>query len=240
MNLDRTIKDLVIANRILAHEGVLDSFGHVSVRHPTEPGRYLLARSCSPGIVTREDIVEFKLDGRPVAEETRTLYIERHLHGGIYEVHSEVAAVLHAHTDEILPFAVTDIPLRPIIQSVGDMGGQAAVWDIADRFGNETDLLVSNMEHGRDLARSLIPNKVVLLRGHGFVSVDKSLMALVRLAVFLPRNARVLLQAMSLGRAVHGLSEGEIAARLRLDPAGPALRRGWDYWAKEAGCGDLL
>jgi HCOMODA/2-hydroxy-3-carboxy-muconic semialdehyde decarboxylase len=240
MSFDRAVKDLVIANRILANEGVLDSFGHVSVRHPTEPDRYLLSRSCSPGIVTADDIVEFTLDGRPVREESRTLYIERHLHGGVYEVHPDVQAILHAHTDELLPFAVTDIPLRPIIQSVGDMGAQVPVWDIADRFGDDTDLLISNMEQGRDLARSLMPNKVLLLRGHGFVSVDRSLMALVRLAVFLPRNARVLLQAMSLGRQVRGLSEGEIAARLRLDPAGPALRRGWDYWARQAECGDLL
>lgn len=240
MNLEGAMKDLVIANRILANEGVLDSFGHVSIRHPTEPGHYLLARSCSPGIVTLEDIVEFSLDGRPVRPETRPLYIERHLHGGIYETHAQVNAILHAHTDDLLPFTVTDIPLRPIIQSVGDMGGEAPVWDIADRFGSDTDLLISNMEQGRDLARLLMPNKVVLLRGHGFVSADLSLMALVRLAVFLPRNARVLLQAMSLGRDVHGLARGEIAARLRLDPAGPALRRGWDYWAKQAGCGDLL
>src|SRR4051794_30274365 len=240
MSLERVIKDLVIANRILANEGVLDSFGHVSVRHPSHPDRYLLARSCSPGIVDPGDIVEFTLDGRPVGSESRPLYLERHLHGGIYETHASVNAVLHAHSDDMLPFTVTDIPMRPVIQSVGDMGEVIPVWDIADRFGDDTDLLVCTMDQGRDLARCLLPNRVALLRGHGFVSVDVSLIGLVRLAIFLPRNARVLLAATALGKEVKGLKRGEIAARLRIDPGSPSMRRGWEYWALEAGCNDLL
>jgi ribulose-5-phosphate 4-epimerase/fuculose-1-phosphate aldolase len=240
MSLERIIKDLVIANRILANEGVLDSFGHVSVRHPTNPDRYLLARSCSPGIVGVDDIVEFTLDGKPVGPESRPLYLERHLHGGIYETHPSVNAVLHAHSDDMLPFTVTDIPMRPVIQSVGDMGEVIPVWDIADKFGDDTDLLVCTMDQGRDLAHCLLPNRVALLRSHGFVSVDVSLIGLVRLAIFLPRNARVLLAATALGKEVKGLKRGEIAARLRIDPGSPSMRRGWEYWALEAGCNDLL
>ena len=240
MLLERAKKDLVIANRILAHQGVLDSFGHVSVRHPFDPERYLLARSCSPGIVASEDIVEFTLDGHPVSHESRPLYLERPLHGAIYETHPTVNAVLHAHSDDLLPFTVTDIPLRPIIQSVGDMGESIPLWDIADKFGDDTDLLVCTMEQGRDLARCLMPNRVALMRGHGFVSVDLTITGLVRLAVFLPRNARVLLAALNIGKEVKGLKPGEVAARRRLDPNSPSLRRGWEYWAHEAGCRDLL
>ena len=238
--IDRAKKDLVIANRILAHQNVLDSFGHVSLRHPVDPQRYLLARSCSPGIVTIHDIVEFSLDGRPVGRESRPLYLERHLHGAIYECHPSVNAVLHAHSDDMLPFTVTDIPLRPVIQSVGDMGEIIPLWDIADNFGEDTDLLVSTLEMGRDLAHCLLPNRVVLLRGHGFVSVDETIASLVRLAVFLPRNARVLLAALSLGKEVKGLKPGEIAARRRLDANSPSMRRGWEFWARESGCEDLL
>ena len=240
MTVDRAKKDLVIANRILAQQKVLDSFGHVSMRHPIDRDRYLLARSCSPGIVTIDDIVEFSLDGQAVSHEPRPLYLERHLHGAIYERHPSVNAVLHAHCDDLLPFTITDIPLRPVIQSVGDMGETIPLWDLADKFGDDTDLLVCTMEQGRDLARCLLPNRVVLLRGHGFVSIDETIAGLVRLAVFLPRNARVLLAALSLGKEVKGLKPGEIAARRRLDPNSPSMRRGWEYWAKEAGCGDLL
>lgn len=240
MSMERIIKDLVIANRILANEGVLDSFGHVSVRHPERPDRYFLARSCSPGIVEESDIVEFSLDGVPIKSENRPLYLERHLHGGVYETHPGVNAVLHAHADDMLPFTITDIPMRPVIQSVGDMGATIPVWDIADKFGDDTDLLVCTMDQGRDLARCLLPNKVALLRGHGFVSVDVNLISLVRLAVFLPRNARVLMAATTLGTPIKAIKPGEIAARLRLDPASPSMRRGWEYWAREAGCGHLL
>ena len=240
MSIERTIKDLVIANRILANENVLDSFGHVSVRHPERRDRYFLARSCRPGIVEASDIVEFTLDGVPVNPEKRPLYLERHLHGGMYETHAGVNAVLHAHADDMLPFTITDSPMRPVIQSVGDMGAKIPVWDIADKFGDDTDLLVCTMDQGRDLARCVLPNKVALLRGHGFVSVDVNLIGLVRLAVFLPRNARALLAAITLGTPIKDLKIGEIAARLRLDPASPSMRRGWEYWARESGCSDLL
>lgn len=237
--LETAIRDLVIANRILAHQHVLDAFGHISVRHPLEPGCYLLSRSCSPGIVTADDIIEFRLDGVPVRDDRRPLYLERPIHGAIYESHPDVRAVLHAHSDDILPFTITDRPLRPVIQAVGDMGAEAPVWDIADKFGGDTDLLVVTMEQGRDLARHFRENRVTLLRGHGFVAIGPTLYALVRLAVFLPRNARVLLAATALG-PVKGLSQGEVRARMALDVNSPSLRRGWDYWAREAGCGDLL
>jgi len=238
--LERARRDLVVANRILADQKVLDSFGHVSIRHPARPDRYLLARSCSPGIVTPDDIVEFMLDGTPVGPEKRPLYLERAIHGAVYETRPDINAVLHAHTDDLLPFTVADITLRPVVQSVGDMGDNIAVWDIADKFGDDTDLLVVTLEQGRDLAACLGDNRVVLLRNHGFVSVDLTLGALVRLAVFLPRNARVLLAALTAGTPIKTLKPGEIAARRRLDPNSPSMRRGWEYWAREAGCGDLI
>ena len=240
VELSRAKKDLVIANRILAHQGVLDSFGHVSIRHPIVTERYLLARSCSPGVVSTGDIIEFSLDGAPTHRESRALYLERALHGAIYETHSDVNAILHAHSDDILPFTVMDLPLRPVIQSVGDMGGSVPVWDIADKFGDNTDLLVATMEQGRDLAKCFGSNRVVLLRGHGFVSVDKTIFGLVRLAVFLPRNARVLLAAAMLQRNIKGLTAGEVEARRILDPNSPSMRRGWEYWASQAGCNELL
>ena len=238
--IERARRDLVIANRILAHQQVLDAYGHVSIRHPLDPGRHLLARSASPGIIVPDDIVEFTHDGVPVGPEKRPLYLERFIHGAIYATRPEVNAVLHAHAEDVLPFTISSVPFRPVIQNVGDMGSPVPVWDIADKFGSNTDLLVRTLEQGRDLAATLGQGRIALMRSHGFVGAGRTLNDLVRLSVFVPRNARVLMAALRLGGDIKSLHPGEMAARLAIDPESPAMRRGWDYWAIEAGCEALL
>ncbi|MGE0626905.1 MAG: class II aldolase/adducin family protein [Hyphomicrobiaceae bacterium] len=236
----RAIRDLVIANRILAHNGVVDAYGHVSIRHPENPARHFLARSMSPGIVGPDDIVEFTHDGVPADPEKRPLYLERFIHGGVYEARPDINAVLHAHAEDVLPFTISSVPFRAVIQNAGDIGRSIPVWDIADKFGTNTDLLVRNIAQGRDLAAALGGGRMALMRSHGFVATGRTLNDLVRLSVFIPRNARVLMAALRLGGGLKELHDGEIAARLALDPESPALRRGWEYWATEAGCADLL
>lgn len=239
--IERSMRDVVIANRILAFNKVLDAYGHVSMRHPERPDRYFLARAVSPGLVETEDVIEFTLDGTPVdPAEQRHLYVERFIHGGVYEMRPDVRAVLHSHADDLLPFSISrKTRLRPVIQSVGDMGENVPVWDIADKFGDETNLLVTNMDQSRDLADCLDSNRLALMRGHGFVCVGRTINDLVRLSVYIPRNARVLLAAMRMGE-YKALSRGEIEARSKLDPESATLRRGWEYWAREAGCEHLL
>jgi HCOMODA/2-hydroxy-3-carboxy-muconic semialdehyde decarboxylase len=239
--IERTIRDVVIANRILALNKVLDAYGHVSIRHPERPDRYFLSRSLSPALVDIGDVIEFHLDGTPVdPDERRPLYLERFIHGGVYERRPDVKAALHSHADDLLPFSISlTTRLRAVIHAVGDMGETVPVWDIADKFGDETTLLVTNMAQSRDLACCLDCHRVALMRGHGFVCVGFSINDLVRLSVYIPRNARTQLAAMQLGE-YKALSRGEIEARLKLDPESPAMRRGWDYWAHDAGCGHLL
>jgi len=140
----------------------------------------------------------------------------------------------------VLPFTISSVPFRPVLQNAGDMGAAIPVWDIADRFGRDTDLLVRNLEHGSDLAAALGQGRVALMRSHGFVSTGRTLNDLVRLSVHIPRNARVLMAAMRLGGEVKGLHPGEIVARLAIEPESPAMRRGWELWAREAGCEKLL
>ena len=238
--VEAAIRDLVVANRILAYNKVLDAYGHVSIRHPDDPSRHFLARSISPGIVTENDIIEFTHDGVPTGNEKRPLYLERFIHGAVYAVRSDINAVLHAHSDEVLPFTISSVPLRAVIHSIGDIGSNIPVWDIADKFGTNTDLLVRNLEQGRDLALALSQNRVALMRSHGFISTGRTLNDLVRISVYIPRNARVLMEAIRLGGDVKYLHEGEIAERLKFDPESPAARRGWEYWANEAGCGEML
>jgi ribulose-5-phosphate 4-epimerase/fuculose-1-phosphate aldolase len=239
--IERTIRDVVIANRILALNNVLDAYGHVSMRHPERPDHYFLAHSVSPAVVDVEDIVEFNLDGTPVnPAERRPLYVERFIHGGVYEKRPDIKAALHSHADDLLPFSISrSVRLRPVIQNVGTMGHHVPVWDIAEKFGDETTLLVTNMDQGRDLADCLDCNALALMRGHGFVCAGRTIKELVRLSVFIPRNARVQLAAMQMGE-YKPLSRGEIEARLKLDLESPGMKRSWEYWAREAGCEHLL
>ena len=240
-NLDSIFRDLVIANRILATEEVVDAYGHVSIRHPDNPNHFLIARSLAPDLVTADDIVELGFDGKPVGNEKRTLYLERFVHAAIFEARPEVTAVVHAHAEDILPFGIADATrLRPVIHSGSFVGSEVPVWDIADNFG-DTNLLVTNMEQGRDLAKCLGGNNVALMRGHGFAAAGRSLIEVVRMSVYLPRNARALLRAKQLGGRIKYLSQGEIDARNRgYSPYSTETWRAWEYWANKAGVGNLL
>jgi HCOMODA/2-hydroxy-3-carboxy-muconic semialdehyde decarboxylase len=239
--LDSLLQDLVIANRILAKEDVVDAYGHVSIRHPDKPNHFFISRSLAPELIERDDIVELGLDGQPVRDETRPLYLERFIHAAILEARPDLQAVVHAHAEDTLPFGIAQAtPLRPVIHSGSFIGAHVPVWDIADKFG-DTDLLVRNMDHGRDLARCLGNNNVALMRGHGFASAGRSLIEVVRMSVYLPRNARALTRAQQLGGAIKYLSDGEIGARASgYRPYAPETWRAWEYWANKAGCGHML
>ena len=240
-NLDALIQDLVIANRILAREEVVDAYGHVSVRHPENRERFLIARSLAPELVGPEDIVELDLDGRPVRDEGRSLYLERFIHAAIFAARPEIMAVVHAHAEDTLPFSIAEgAKLRPVIHSGSFIGAEVPVWDIADMFG-DTNLLVTNMAQASDLAKCLDANSVALMRGHGFAAAARSLIEVVRLSVYLPRNARALMRARQLGGEIKYLSQGEIEARNRgYSPYSVETWRTWEYWANKAGCGHLL
>jgi HCOMODA/2-hydroxy-3-carboxy-muconic semialdehyde decarboxylase len=232
--------DLVIANRILANENVVDAYGHVSLRHPEDPKRFFLARSLAPELIEAGDIMEFDLEGRALGGDARQPYLERFIHAGVYEARPDVMAVVHAHAEDVLPFGITAAPLRPVIHSGSFMGEKVPVWDIRERFG-DTNLLVTNTAQGRDLAQSLGKNNVALMRGHGFVAAARSLIEVVRMSVYTPRNARVQLAAARLGGEVKALSRGEIEARnAGYKPYSPETWRAWEYWATRAGCAHLL
>jgi ribulose-5-phosphate 4-epimerase/fuculose-1-phosphate aldolase len=188
-----------------------------------------------------EDIVELDLDGQPVRDEDRSLYLERFIHAAIFAARPDVMAVVHAHAEDTLPFGIAPgTKLRPVIHSGSFIGTEVPVWDIADKFG-DTNLLVTNMAQARDLAHCLGANSVALMRGHGFASAARSLIEVVRLSVYLPRNARALLRAMLLGGEVKYLLQGEIEARNRgYSPYSVETWRAWEYWANKAGCGHLL
>ena len=240
--LDRVRNDLVVANRILAREDVVDAYGHVSMRSPHNPRHFFMSRSLAPELVKQDDIVEHDLEGNPVGKESRALYLERFIHAGIYETRPDIIAVVHAHAEAILPYTIANgTPLRPVIHSGSFIGHTVPVWDIAAKFG-DTNLLVANMDQARDLADKLADNNVALMRGHGFVAAARSVIDVVRVSVYLPRNARALTTALTLGGEIKSLSRGEIDARNQkaYSPDSPATFRAWEYWATKCGCGHMV
>ena len=240
-NLDVIIKDLVIANRILAREDVVDAYGHVSMRNPDNPKSFFISRSLAPELIEKGDIVELGLDGEPLKNEKRSLYLERFIHAAIYEARPDINSVVHAHAEDTLPFGIAAATkLKPVIHSGSFIGPNVPVWDIADKFG-ATNVLVTNMAQGRDLAKCLGKNSVALMRGHGFASAARSLIEVVRLSIYLPRNARALMRAKMLGGKIKYLSKGEIDARnAGYSPYSNETWRAWEYWANKAGCGHML
>ena len=238
-NLNDVISELAAANRILAHNGVVDAYGHISVRHPHDPERFLLSRSKSPELVEPSDILEFGLDGEMCDGRTDKPYLERFIHAGIYEANPEIMSVVHSHALDVLPFSISSVPLRPVIHTASHCGHDIPVWDIADEFG-ETGLLVTTREQGRDLAKVLTKHRVALMRGHGFAAAGRTLGEVLKVSIYLPQNARVLMDAMRLGGTVKPLSAREIEIRDEAGPGGRELDRAIEYWAAKAGCSHFL
>jgi HCOMODA/2-hydroxy-3-carboxy-muconic semialdehyde decarboxylase len=221
--------EIARANRILAHEGVLDGFGHVSARHPDDPGRYLLSRSRSPELIEASDILEFTLDSQPVRPPGVTLYAERVIHGCIYEARSDVNAIVHHHAAAVMPFCIAGVDLVPVFHLGAVMGTKAPFWNQADEFG-DTNMLVVKPEEGRSLARALGDHSMVLMRNHGATVVGADLRQLVFRSIFSCRNAEYQMQAALLGKVTRlRPGEMELAGAINLMPT--AINRASEYWS---------
>ncbi len=232
------LRDLAIANRILAHEGVVDAFGHVSIRHPERADRFFLARSRSPELVTIQDLMEFELDGTPLDARGRAPYLERFIHGAIYETRQDVASVIHNHSHEIIPYGITPVKLRPVLHVGAAIGESVPVWDIRKKFG-DTNMLVVNMDQGRDLAATLGANRVALMRGHGCAVAGKTLREAVFTAIYLQVNAKLQTAAMNLSDEVQYLRPGELKLAMDMLSQELGLQRAWEYWTMRADCAGI-
>jgi ribulose-5-phosphate 4-epimerase/fuculose-1-phosphate aldolase len=223
------IAELALANRMLAHEGVLDAFGHVSVRHPGDPGRYLLSRSRSPALIEPADILEFTLDSEPVRPPAAHLYAERVIHGCIYQARPDVTAVCHHHAPAVMPFVIAGKPIVPVFHLGAAIGEAPPFWDQQDEFG-DTNLLVVKPEEGRSLARALGDHSVVLMNRHGATVVGAGLKELVSRAIFMCQNAEYQFRALMLGAAPM-LPRGEIKLAGAISRLPNVVTRTWEYWS---------
>ncbi len=233
----QAMRDVVVANRILAREGVVDAYGHVTIRHPDNPERYLMSCSRAPELVTLDDIMEFTLDGEPIDDSGRVPYAERFIHGAIFEKRPDVNSVVHNHSHAVIPFGVTGVKLRPIVHVGATIGSDIPVWDIRDKFG-DTNLLVVNMDQGRDLADCLGAGRVALMRGHGCAVAGTSHRQSVMSSVYLQVAAELQAQAMRMGEVTY-LSDAEIEHCSATFASEISVNRAWQYLRHRAGVSDL-
>ena len=222
------VDDLVAANRILADQGVLDGFGHVSARHDKRPDRFLLARSMAPALVTAADLMTFDLDGAPAGGDTRQPYLERFIHSAIYRARPDVKAVVHSRSPAVLPFGVTRTPLRPVYHMAGFMGAAGVpVFDVREVSGPDNDLLIGSPALGNALAARLGQGLVVLIRGHGWVAAGASVRTAVLHAVYTEIDAKAEAEALKLG-PVTFLNEAEAKNAMALNDR--QADRPWAIW----------
>lgn len=231
------LKELVIANRILAHEHVVDAFGHVSIRHPKNKSQYIMSRSRAPELVELDDLMVFDLEGSAVEGKGRMPYGERFIHGAVLEAREDINAVVHNHAYEVLPFSLTTQALKPIIHTAAVIGPKIPIWDIREKFGDCTDMLVRNMEQGRDLALRLGTNTCLLMRGHGAVIAGRNLKEAVVTSIYLKINAQIQTTSMMMGDPIP-LTAGEIENMAEVQNSPLAMDRMWEMFCLRADSGN--
>ena len=226
--VDRALlEDLAAGSRILADQGVFDAYGHISMRHPGHPERFLMSRSQAPALVQADDIMELDLDGEPCGGDGRPTFLERFLHGEIYRARPDVMAVVHSHSTAVVPFSLVETPLRAMYHNAAFLAAGVPVFDIRERFG-ATDMVISDRARGAALAEALADKSVALLRAHGLVVVGPSIQAVVARSIYTETSARMQLQATILGGPIAALDEeeGRLADAVNLKTVG----RTWELW----------
>lgn len=225
------IKDLVAANRILADHDFLDGYGHVSVRDNRNPDHFLMSRSLAPELVTSDDILEYDLDAVALNLNGRSQYGERYIHAAIYKARPDVMAIVHSHAPSVIPFGVSSVKMRPVYHLAGFLGEGLPIFDIRKSFGM-TQMLVNTAPRGQALAQELGKSAAVLMRGHGIAVTGTSLPIVVGRSIYVDINARVQLQAISLGGTVTYLHPDE-ARLVQEDGENAGYRRSWEVWRRQ-------
>ncbi len=223
------LEDLVAANRILAMQGVLDAYGHVSVRSPSDASHFHMSRSLAPQLVTAGDIQEYGADSEPLGD-ARKPYLERFLHGEIYRSRADVMAIVHSHSDSVIPFGISRTALRPVYHMASFLWSGAPVFDIRE-VREDNDLLIRDRPLGEALARSLGRCNCVLMRGHGMTVVGDGIPEAVFRAIYTEMNARLQMNAQRLEGPLTFLSDAEGANATKSNRG--TIERPWELWKKK-------
>ena len=227
----KLVEDLVAANRILADQGILDGYGHVSVRDESAPNHYLMSRDLAPALVSASDILEYDIDSNPIDAGSRAVYRERFIHGEIYRARPDVKAVVHSHAAAVIPFSLSSTPLMPVFHMAAFIVDGVPVFDPSRTPGSH-HVLITTPAAGRALAQALDSKGAVLIRGHGAAIVGTSLSMAVGRAIYLEASARIQAQAIALGGKVTYLDPD--AAH---EAAQNSYDRAWELWKRRTTAG---
>ena len=226
---ENLLDDLVAANRILAEHGVIDAYGHVSIRSPEDPKRFFLARAIAPETVQREDILEYDLDAQAVDARGRDSVNERFIHSEIYRARPDVIAVVHNHSPSVVPFSVTGVKMRALFHMASFVGEGLPNFEIR-KAKKGSDLLVRTPQLGAALARTLGKKPAALMRGHGSVVTGENLQRAVGRTIYLEMSARMQMQALLLSRRITFLDAAEVKASVPVQD----YKRAWPLWRDKA------
>jgi ribulose-5-phosphate 4-epimerase/fuculose-1-phosphate aldolase len=227
------IDDLVIANRILADQNILDAFGHVSIRSATNPKHFYLSRSLAPALVKAEDIMEYDEDSKPVDPRGRALYLERFIHGEIYRARPDVQAIVHSHSPAVIPFGMTGTSLRTAYLMAGFLGTGVPVFEIRGVAGDASNMQITDNARGVALAKRLGNAGIVLMRGHGDTVVGPTIKVAVARAIYAEINARIEMEALRLGHPVF-FTAGEAETMRKMEDEERSVIRPWELWKAQA------
>jgi HCOMODA/2-hydroxy-3-carboxy-muconic semialdehyde decarboxylase len=224
------IGELVTANHILYNQGILDAYGHVAVRDPDDPQRFLLARHMAPGIVTADDIITFDFDCNVIEGSRARPYTERWIYSAVFAARPDVNGIVHTHSHSLVPYGTTRTPLKPLWAPAAFLGFGVAQFDTRDIAG-DTDLMIRDAALGRALAAALGDRPVVLMRGHGGTVVGKSLREAVYRAIYIEANAKIDTAARGFENEPIYMSEGEARLSQAHHDTDPSYRRVWEFWS---------
>ncbi len=230
------LQDLVLSYRILAAHGVVDAYGHISMRSGTDPERYFISRSLAPELVTEADIMEFDLDSRPIDQQGRSMYLERYIHGEIYKARPEVMAVVHNHSPSVIPFGVADVPMRPLFNTAAFVGKGVPVFEVRD-FQPSGDVIIKTPHLGASLAEVLGGHPAALMRGHGAVVVGTSVPEAVIRSVYLELSAKLQAQTLTLAGAdgtIAYFDDAEVTETCARQDSARTWERTWLLWRTKA------
>ena len=230
--LDYLLEEIVTANKILAREDVVDSFGHISVRHPDNPNHFLMSRARAPDCVEKDDIMEVTLEGELIGDDDRQPYLERFIHGTVFESRPDVHSVVHNHSPSVIPFGATGTVIKPIVHMAASIGHEVPIWDSQTKFG-DTNLLIANLDMGRDFAQFMGLHRSALMRGHGSVVVGTNIRHAVHVSIYLELGARLQMEAMRMGNVTY-LTNGEVD-KIIARTASYTINRAWENWCRRAG-----
>jgi ribulose-5-phosphate 4-epimerase/fuculose-1-phosphate aldolase len=219
-------EDVVTAYRILVNEGILDSFGHVSVRSAKDPNVFIMPCAMPPSLVTSDDLLELDVaNSQPIDPKGRRVNGERYIHGEIYKARPDVMAVIHSHSQATIPLALASVKLRPVVAQAGFLPPETPIFEIRDvRAPHERGMMVTNIARGAALARTLAGHPAALLRGHGDVIVGTSVKQATVYSAYVNINARMQMQAMLLSPSVVALTEPELFTPDEFD-----INRPWEH-----------